>query len=113
MFASRLAFAATGFILLAGCSRNAPPQSAGTPETAIVYSANGWSQAERDQYYHLAEGSELMPYALLANLKSSKTGRPFLQDMERFGFLPDRAGASNPYGLPVGLTVSRTGWTLR
>ncbi len=46
-----------------------------------------------------------MPYALLANLKSIKTGKPFLQDMERFGFLPDHAGPANPYGLPVGMTV--------
>jgi hypothetical protein len=44
----------------------------------LIYSENGWTLGERAQYYHLAEGSELMPYALLANLKSSKTGRPFL-----------------------------------
>ena len=73
-----------------------------------MYIANGWSQAERDQYYHLAEGSELMPYKLVANLKSVKTGKPFLQDMERFGFLPDHSGPTNPYGLPVGVTVSRS-----
>jgi mono/diheme cytochrome c family protein len=56
----------------------------------------------------LAEGSELVPYALLANLKSVKTGKPFFQQMERFGFLPDQAGQTNPYGLPVGVTVSRS-----
>jgi hypothetical protein len=28
--------------------------------------------------------------------------------MERFGFLPDHAGPNNPYGLPVGVTVSRS-----
>ena len=49
-----------------------------------------------------------MPYALLANLKSSTTGKPFLEGMERFGFLPDPAGPTNPHGLPVGITVSRS-----
>lgn len=96
-------------VLLAACGRKVQQQSTGAPETtAIIYSGNGWTEAERDQYYHLAEGSELMPYALLANLKSVKTGKPFLQEMERFGFLPDHAGPANPDGLPVGFTKSRS-----
>jgi hypothetical protein len=95
-------------ILIAGCTRKAAEQSSGGAEAAVIYSANGWTQAERDQYYHLAEGSELMPYALIANLKSSTTGKPFLEGMERFGFLPDHAGPQNPHGLPVGITVSRS-----
>lgn len=96
-------------VFLTNCGRKARQPSAGAAEAAAVtYSANGWTQSERDQYYHLAEGSELMPYRLLANLKSVKTGKPFLQDMERFGFLPDHAGPANPYGLPVGLTLSRS-----
>lgn len=109
MLVSRAALvAAAGLVFLTACTRKAPQHSAGDSESAVIYSQNGWSQVERDQYYHLPEGSELMPYALLANLKSIRTGKPFLQDMERFGFLPDRAGASNPYRLPVGLTVNRS-----
>lgn len=104
MPASSRTLVAAALILLAACGRKARQPEAS--ETAILYIANGWSQAERDQYYHLAEGSELMPYALLANLKSVRTGKPFLQDMERFGFLPDHAGPANPDGLPVGLTLS-------
>ncbi|HWB82929.1 MAG TPA: di-heme-cytochrome C peroxidase [Bryobacteraceae bacterium] len=95
-------------ILIAGCSRKAAEQRPGGAEVALTYSANGWTQAERDEYYHLAEGSELMPYALIANVKSSTTGKPFLEDMERFGFLPDHTGPMNPHGLPVGVTVSRS-----
>jgi len=49
-----------------------------------------------------------MPYDLLANLKSAKTGKPFLEDMERFGFLPDAKSSTNPYGMPVGMTVGRS-----
>jgi hypothetical protein len=92
-------------VWLGACSRKSAEQrAAGAAD--ITYIGNGWSQAERDQYYHLAEGSELIPYALVANLDSTKTGAPFLQNMERFGFLPDRTGPANPLGLPVGLTVS-------
>jgi len=109
MPASHEILLAAALIFLAACSRERPRQAAAPAEpVAISYSANGWSQAERDEYYHLAEGSELMPYALLANLKSVKTGKPFLQGMERFGFLPDHAGPANPYSLPVGLTLSRS-----
>jgi hypothetical protein len=108
MLASRTALVTSALLLLAACSHKAPEQPTATADNGITYSANGWSQAERDQYYHLAEGSELMLYTLLANLQSVKTGKPFLQNMERFGFLPDHAGPSNPYQLPVGLTVSRS-----
>ena len=92
--------------MLIACGGKAPQPPVQQAEIPVIYTANGWSQAERDQYYHLAEGSELMPYALLANLKSVRTGKPFLEGMERFGFLPDRTSPTNPYGLPVGLAVS-------
>ena len=108
MLASRSAYVAAALVLLTACSRKAPQESAADSQYGVIYSANGWSQAEREEYYHLAEGSELMPYALLANLNSVKTGKPFLQDMERFGFLPDRAGPNNPHALPVGVTVTRS-----
>ncbi len=49
-----------------------------------------------------------MPYALLVSLKSIKTGKPFLEGMERFGFLPDAKSSTNPYGMPVGMTVGRS-----
>jgi hypothetical protein len=108
MLAPRSALIAAVLVLLAACGRKAQQQEAAESQHAIIYSPNGWTQGERDEYYHLAEGSELMPYALLANLKSVKTGKPFLQGMERFGFLEDHAGPANPYALPVGLTVSRS-----
>jgi len=49
-----------------------------------------------------------MSYAVLANIVSVKTGKPFLQQIERFGFLPDSPGPNNPHGLPVGMTVVRS-----
>lgn len=46
-----------------------------------------------------------MPYSVLANVTSVKTGKPFLQNMDRFGFIADPAGPSNPRGLPIGVTL--------
>jgi len=103
MLSPRARSAVLCLTLLAGCSRKNEPSSYLVGNSA--YSANGWSSAERAEYYHLMEGSELMPYALVANLKSVKTGKPFLENMERFGFLADAKSATNPYGMPVGMTV--------
>src|ERR1039458_2976007 len=89
MLSPRVRFAALCLALLAGCARKPEPPPYTVTESGTAYSANGWSAAERAEYYHLAEGSELMPYLLAANLKSIKTGKPFLENMERFGFLPD------------------------
>ena len=49
-----------------------------------------------------------MPYDLLANLVSVKTGKPFLENMERFGFIPDAVSSWNPHGLPIGLSAGRS-----
>jgi len=106
MLSPRMYLVPAYLVLLAGCSQKPQPPDYSGP--GVTYSANGWSAAERAEYYHLMEGSELMPYALVANLKSVKTGRPFLENMERFGFLPDAKSATNPYGLPVGMTVGRS-----
>jgi hypothetical protein len=106
---SPLAFpiSVAGSLLLAGCATkpSTPQPSSSNSAETVVWSQNGWSDAERAEYHHLAEGSELMPYALLANIVSVKTGKPFLEGMERFGFIPDATSAANPHGLPVGITT--------
>ena len=73
---------------------------------------NGLTAEERQQYYHLSEGGEAYPIAWLLALEQQVTGsdgrvtyRPFLENVERFGFLPDPPGRYNPYGLPVGVTA--------
>ena len=66
---------------------------------------NGLSDADRKVFYHLAEGSEVYPLDWLRVLESKQTGKPFLENMERFGFLPDPGNAD---GLPVGLAAATT-----
>src|ERR1700735_240311 len=99
--------AMAGSLILAGWATkpSAPePGSSASPEP-VVWSQKGWSDAERAEYHHLAEGSELMWYELLANVVSVKTGKPFLENMERFGFIPDAVSDKNPHGLPIGVTT--------
>ena len=58
-------------------------------------------------FYHLSEGSEIFPLDWLMALKSVKTGKPFLEDPERFGLIQDPEAFEVPgYGrvkLPIGL----------
>jgi mono/diheme cytochrome c family protein len=63
----------------------------------------------------LSEGGEVYPLhwllALEADVKNASgrtETRPFLDTTERFGLLPDAVSVENPYGLPVGLTVSKS-----
>jgi hypothetical protein len=72
---------------------------------------NGLTQEERAEYYHLTEGGGLYPMRMLLALEVETAGpggrptfRPFLDNIERFGLIPDPKSELNPYGLPVGVT---------
>jgi hypothetical protein len=102
------------------CRKDAPaPAPAAAPPAAaprvlrLSDETNGLTPAQRQRYYHLSEGGELYPVDWLLALTVDTPGpdgrtvtRPFLENMERFGFIPDDKSAENPYGLPVGLTVA-------
>ena len=82
---------------------------------------NGLSDTERQEFYHLSEGGEILPLALLRALTRARTPQdpkgdglvPFTQNLERYGFIPDAASSQNPVGLPVGMTVARSRLTNR
>ncbi|MDE3199125.1 MAG: hypothetical protein KGN84_22440 [Acidobacteriota bacterium] len=101
-----LGFLLTGVLFFPACGTKPAPETV-VPEQA-TWIPNGWDYAERGEYYHLPEGSELMPYVVLDNIASVKTGKPFLEDMERFGFTADAQSTLNPHGLPIGLTSVRS-----
>jgi hypothetical protein len=97
-----------------------PPQSSSPAATAPSPRdyANGFSAEDRRQFYHLSEGGELFPVDWVLALEATVTDangrsetRPFLETLERFGFLPDPVSAQNPYGLPVGMTVAKSAVT--
>lgn len=61
---------------------------------------------QREVFYHLAEGSEILPYAWIRALRDpNDRSKFFLQDPERFGLIADPA---NRDSLPVGVTVAET-----
>jgi mono/diheme cytochrome c family protein len=97
-----LAIALTGF----GCQRSDPPA---VPELSQPTAERvGLSAAERAEFYHLDEGSEVFPLAWFKALESETGQGLFTENLDRFGFLPDTSGPSNPHGLPVGITAADT-----
>ena len=83
---------------------------------------NGLTAADRGTFYHLSEGGELFPLDWFLALEVESIGpdaqlqaRPFMDNIERYGFLSDPKSSANPYGLPVGISWGRSkisGWEM-
>ena len=75
------------------------------PDPSIVADYhNGLAPGQRETFYHLSQGSEILPWILLTSVDVADSGstKPFVENLERFGLLPDPGRKD---GLPVGLTV--------
>jgi cytochrome c peroxidase len=100
-----------GGVLLQACTdpTPTPPPPPPKDKTNITFSANALSPADRQKFYHRAEGSELFPVAWVKHMNSSKTSKPFLENIERFGLIPDPDGPffeGTQVRMPVGIAVS-------
>lgn len=92
--------------------RHFPKEPAGwvvPPAGPVDPPLGGLTPADRAKLYHLPEGSELFPLDWLRAMTSLKTGKPFLDDLGRFGLIDDPNGpefvpGKDPRRLPVGLT---------
>ena len=97
----------------------APAKADDAPK--IVDYHNGLSDSDRETFYHITEGSAMIPLALLQALERDRTpqdppgdGRVgFMDNLARYGFIPDRKYDRNPGALPVGMTVERSSLTNR
>src|SRR5215813_13040801 len=71
---------------------------------------NGLTPSQKEDFYHLSQGSEILPWALLTavDVADPDSTKPFVENLERFGLLPD---PQRDDGLPVGLTVSSNAFT--
>lgn len=78
----------------------------GVSEPAIPRSINVSEQFDADLFHYSDQGSGFFPMSVVRALIDSKTGRPFLEDLERFGLLPGRKSERNPEGLPVGIVTN-------
>src|ERR1700704_3168687 len=99
-------------ILSAGCNKPQPvavvPESDGGSsdgKEAAGPMLQGLTAAERERFYHLDQGGEIIPLDWLRALQSQDTGKPFLENMERSGLLPARDNAD---GLPVGISAAES-----
>lgn len=79
------------------------------PSIAADY-RNGLTQAQKETFYHLSLGAEILPWTLLTavDVADSGSAKPFAENLERYGLLPDPARKD---GLPVGLSLSANSFT--
>src|ERR1044071_4739641 len=71
---------------------------------------NGLTPAQKESFYNISQGSDILPWILLTavDVADSDSTKPFVENLERYGLLPDPARDD---GLPVGLTVSSNPFT--
>ena len=98
--------AMTVFFSLALLTTIAQGQNA--PSASLRYLDQGWTDVERQTYYFIPQGSELMPYEWFMALEQPSSTAPFsdTRHLASFGFLPGAENRFNPDGLPVGFTKS-------
>ncbi len=72
----------------------------------VIYLDQGWSQADRQWYYQVSQGSEVMSYDIFLNLESAGSQELFRADAnsDRYGLTTQTANPQNPDALPVGLS---------
>src|SRR6516162_10175671 len=81
------------------------------PDSSIVADyGNGLNATQRQGFYHLSQGSEIMPWILLTavDVADPDSSKAFVENLNRYGLLPDPARKD---GLPVGLTVASNPFT--
>ncbi|MDN3639206.1 di-heme-cytochrome C peroxidase [Simiduia curdlanivorans] len=79
----------------------------GDEAKTIAYLEQGWGNRERLWFYNTSQGSNLLPMSFALNLKHVDDQQPFFAPAHilRYRYLPQQVSSSNPYGLPVGMTL--------
>jgi hypothetical protein len=72
----------------------------------VIFLDQGWTPEIRKGYYHISQGTTVLPYDIFLNLEAAGSQELFRSDAnsERYGLTPDPADPQwNPDGLPIGL----------
>lgn len=79
------------------------------PDSGGPFLKQGWTQEQRQEFYHKSQGTRLIPLPWLLALIQKGGTEPFLADanIARFRFIPDPKHKFNEYGLPVGFAVTQ------
>ena len=80
------------------------PEALQPPDEVLQLNNDVWTEAERQRYYHLSQGSQVMPYDWFMALEQGDNEQPFIADdnMTRFRLIPDSDTNGNPDRLPIG-----------
>ena len=87
----------------------ASQQQAGVPQASsepVIYLNQGWSQEDREWYYHFSQGSAFLSYDIYLNLEVAGS-QDLLRSGSRYGLLPGSVSSYNPDGLPIGISKTR------
>jgi len=87
-----------------------PPLAfAQTPNDGVIYLDQAWSQADREMYYQISQGSATTSYDIFLHLEVAGSEELFRSDANsiRYGLIPQAPKPpTNPDGLPIGLAKS-------
>jgi mono/diheme cytochrome c family protein len=78
-----------------------------TAEARIPVGINTLEGFDADVMHYSDQGSGFFPMSVVRALNDSKTGRPFLENLERFGLVPGQKSSRNPEGFPVGIVTNK------
>jgi hypothetical protein len=82
----------------------------GTPQASydkVIYLDQGWSKEDRETWYQISQGSEIISYDIFLNLEVPNSQELFRSDAnsDRYGLTTQAANPrTNPDALPIGLS---------
>jgi mono/diheme cytochrome c family protein len=93
-------------VLMTGAYKVAMGTVAAPVETStnVVVNNTTLTEEQLDRFYHLSQGSQVMPYDWFINLEQGDNTEKLIGDvfMSRFRFIPSRKSAENPDALQIG-----------
>jgi len=99
---------AAAILLSCAASISLPASAAAqTPaDQSVIHLNQGWSDDDREWFYHFSQGSLLLPYDIFMNLEVAGSQDLFRSDANsaRYGLIPEGANSINPDGLPLGIS---------
>jgi hypothetical protein len=87
-------------------AHSASAQQAGAPQASsepVIYLKQGWSQDDREWYYHFSQGSAVLSYDIYLNLEVADS-QDLIRSSANYGLLPGPVNSYNPDGLPIGIS---------
>jgi len=99
-------FAATALAMSCALTLSSAPAAAQSASAPVVYLNQGWSQADREMYYQISQGSVVMSYDIFLQLEAAGSQDLFRSEAnsDRYGLVSQPANPlTNPDGLPIAI----------